>query len=68
MVPLDSVPRDKLTAAEFPQKYFKTVACFSACEIDHSTSHDYHAIHHDFTTKTPRKNTHFSVTPLKKRP
>jgi hypothetical protein len=44
------------------------VACFSACEIDRSTSHDYHAIHHNFTTKTPRKNAHFAGTPLKKAP
>jgi len=60
--------RDILTASEFPQKYFKTVAYFSDCENDHQPTTIYHPIHHNFTTKTPRKNTHFSNTPLKKRP
>jgi hypothetical protein len=27
--------------------------------------HDYHAFHHNFTTKTPHENTAFPKTPLK---
>jgi hypothetical protein len=30
-----------------------------------STNHDLPSIHHNFTTKTPRKNPAFSRTPLK---
>jgi hypothetical protein len=55
-----------VTAGGFPQNYFNKLAGFSACENDRQPAAIYHAIHHNFTTKTPRKNTDFSSTPLKK--
>jgi hypothetical protein len=45
---------------------FKTVACFSRHKISHATHHQPPQIHHEFTTKKPRKNTRISETPLKK--
>jgi hypothetical protein len=48
-----------------PQKYFRKLACFSAPENDHPTHHIYPAIHHNFTTKTPRLRTTFLKTTLK---
>jgi hypothetical protein len=33
-----------------------------------STNHDLPSIHHNFTTKTPRKNTHCSEAPSQKTP
>jgi hypothetical protein len=33
-----------------------------------STHHDSPQIHHDFTIKSPRQTTRFSLTPLKKAP
>src|SRR5437899_10578627 len=54
--------------AEFPQNYFANLACFSACENDRQATTIYHPIHHNFTTKTPRKNSDFSNTPSKNAP
>jgi hypothetical protein len=58
-------PPPRPETGEFPQNYFQTVACFSAGENDRKPATIYHAIHHNFTTKTPRKNANFSSTPLK---
>jgi hypothetical protein len=41
------------------------MAGFSACENERNPTTIYHPIHHDFTIKTPRKNTDFSGTPAK---
>jgi hypothetical protein len=39
---------------------------FFAHKISHETHHQSPRIHHEFTTKTPRKNTQIAATPLKK--
>jgi hypothetical protein len=41
------------------------VGKFLACEIDHKTGRIHHAIHHNFTTKTPPLRTASSKTTLK---
>jgi hypothetical protein len=46
----------------------KKVACFSDPKKCLSTHHDSPAIHHNFTTKKPRKKRTFSQNPLQKRP
>jgi hypothetical protein len=38
---------------------------FPPREIDRQPTTVYHAIHHNFTTKTPRKNTGIPSTPSK---
>jgi hypothetical protein len=41
---------------------------FSSSKKSHLSHHVQPRIHHEFTTKTPPKNTRFSRTPIKKRP
>ena len=45
--------------------FFEKLAYFSAPKNNHPTHHVYHANHHNFTTKTPPRNTTFSKTTLK---
>jgi len=40
---------------------------FLDAKNDHQRTTIYHAIHHNFTTKTPHQNTVFRKNPLKKR-
>jgi hypothetical protein len=47
-----------MTAGEFPQNYYKTVAFFSPRKIGRQTTTIYHAIHHN----SPRK--HHAKTPI----
>jgi hypothetical protein len=48
------------------QNDFQKLACFSAAKSGQQTHHVYHAIHHNFTTKTPPRNITFSQDhPLK---
>jgi hypothetical protein len=47
------------------KKYFKKLACFSAPGNTHPKHHVYHAIHHNFTTKTPPAAHRVSKTTLK---
>jgi len=50
---------------EFPQKYFKKMENFRRRANDHQRAMIYHAIHHNFTTKTPHQKLTFSKTPSK---
>jgi hypothetical protein len=50
---------------QIKQNYFQKLACFSTPENHHPTHHNYHAIHHKLTTKTPPLRTAFSKTTLK---
>jgi hypothetical protein len=43
------------------------VACFSSSENTRSEHHVYHAIHHDYTIKTPRSAPRYFKKPLQKR-
>jgi len=44
----------------------ESVASFSHPKKRPPPHHDYHAIHHNFTTKTPRSGTRFCQKPLQK--
>jgi len=46
----------------------KNSGMFLDAEKRPSTHHELPAIHHNFTTKTPQRNTVFSQNPLQKRP
>jgi hypothetical protein len=51
----------------FPQKYFKKMACFPPRKNIHPKHHNSPAIHHNFTTKNHHESTRFLKNPLKKR-
>jgi hypothetical protein len=50
------------------KKKFENLGKFSDAKNRPSTHHDLPATHHNFTTKTPHKNSFFSRKPLEKRP
>jgi hypothetical protein len=45
--------------------YFNFVSQIKSTPQVHLIDHNYHAFHHNFTTKTPHLCTTFSKTPLK---
>jgi hypothetical protein len=58
----------RLTKKKLTKNKVQNSGIFLDAEKRPSTLHDLPATHHNFTTKTPRKNTHFFQNPLKKRP
>jgi hypothetical protein len=55
----------KTRTPEFPQKYFKKMENFLTRTINHPRTTSHHAIHHNFTTKTPHQKRTFTKTPSK---
>jgi hypothetical protein len=54
------VPLPSRWRPENKRNNFEKVGNFSAPKNDRASDHIYHAVHHNFTTKTPSQNAHFS--------